>query len=150
MGHSLGNGIDFDDIENPDPKKYTKGTAYSQSKSANILTALELSKRSKGKINAFSLHPGLIWTNITQREEVIPDMQAYGVVGPDGKPNTKDHKWKTIPQGAATTVVAAFDPRLNDKPGTYLDDGVPASETVAPHSSDPVRYACSLKSTSGN
>jgi len=135
--HVFSTGIDFDDIENPDPEKYAMTDVYSKSKSANILTALELCKRSKGKINAYSLHPGLIFTNINQKEDVVASLQAYGAIGPDGKPNTKDHKWKTIPQGAATTVVAAFDPRLNDNPGAYLDDGTPASETVAPHSSDP-------------
>jgi hypothetical protein len=29
-------------------------------------------------------------------------MQALGVLGPDGLPNTEKFQWKTIPQGAAT------------------------------------------------
>jgi hypothetical protein len=57
-------------------------------------------------------------------------MQALGVLGPDGLPNTEKFQWKTIPQGAATygeflttkirahlfcssTVAAAFDPRIS-------------------------------------
>ncbi|CAK5267299.1 unnamed protein product, partial [Mycena citricolor] len=46
-------------------------------------------------------------------------------------------KWKTIPQGAATTVTAAFDPRLDSLPGAYLDDSTVANDKVAPHASDP-------------
>jgi hypothetical protein len=29
-------------------------------------------------------------------------MQAIGILGPDGLPNTEKFQWKTIPQGAAT------------------------------------------------
>lgn len=57
-GYVLGKGIDFSEIEAPDPEKSQPWPAYFQSKSANILTAIELSKRSKGQINAYSLHPG--------------------------------------------------------------------------------------------
>ncbi|KAF7338948.1 Short-chain dehydrogenase/reductase family protein [Mycena venus] len=134
----FGTGVDFEALTNPDPEKYVKLNAYSQAKSANILTAIELSKRSKGKINAYSLHPGGIYTNIYEKEDSIPVLQALGVLLPDGKPNTARGQWKTIPQGAATTVAAAFDPRLNDKPGAYLNNCVVANEKVAAHSSDPV------------
>ncbi|KAJ7183621.1 hypothetical protein C8R46DRAFT_1344389 [Mycena filopes] len=111
--------------------------AYFQAKSANILTALELSKRSKGAINAYSLHPGVIFTNINQREEALPEMQAMGILGPDGRPNTEKFDWKSIPQGAgATTVAASFDPRISDKAGAYLDNSRVANESIAAHSSD--------------
>jgi NAD(P)-dependent dehydrogenase (short-subunit alcohol dehydrogenase family) len=56
--HAFGGGVDFAAIEHPDAKGYDNGKAYFSAKSANILTALELSKRSKGGINAYSLHPG--------------------------------------------------------------------------------------------
>ncbi|KAF7332890.1 Short-chain dehydrogenase/reductase family protein [Mycena venus] len=136
--HGMGTGVDFEALTNPDPEKYEKFNAYTQAKSANVLTAIELSKRSKGRINAYSLHPGGIYTNIHVKEDSAPVLQALGVLLPDGKPNTAFGQWKTIPQGAATTVVAAFDPRLNDKPGAYLDNCVVANEKVPAHSSDPV------------
>ncbi|KAJ7038684.1 hypothetical protein C8F04DRAFT_1088316 [Mycena alexandri] len=128
----FGTGVDFDALENPDPAKYSKQSAYGQAKSANVLTAIELSKRSKGKINAY-----IIFTNIFEKENSIPTLQGFGALGADKKPNT-EHPWKTIPQGAATTVAAAFDPRLNDKPGAYLDNSTVADNLLAPHSSDPV------------
>ncbi|KAJ7933090.1 hypothetical protein B0H13DRAFT_2307047 [Mycena leptocephala] len=135
--HAMGTGVDFDALTNPDPAKYVSTNAYFQAKSANILTAIELSKRSKGKINAYSLHPGGIFTNVHQKEDSIRVLQGMGVLLPDGKPNPELGQWKTIPQGAATTVAAAFDPRLNDKPGAYLDNSAVANDKVAPHSSDP-------------
>ncbi|KAJ7488088.1 NAD-P-binding protein [Mycena latifolia] len=135
--HSFGTGVDFDTLTNPNPAKYEKLNAYGQAKSANVLTAMELSKRSKGKINAYSLHPGGIFTNIHEKPNSIPTFKSLGILLPDGKPNPAQGQWKTIPEGAATTVAAAFDPRLDDKPGAYLVDSVVANEKVAPHSSDP-------------
>ncbi|KAJ7624204.1 hypothetical protein DFH06DRAFT_754251 [Mycena polygramma] len=137
-GHTWGTGVNFDTIGRPDPAGYVPFQAYFQAKSANILTAIELSKRSKGRINAYSLHPGVIYTNITAKEESLTYMQEIGLINAEGKPNTVQvENWKTIPQGAATTVAAAFDPRLNDVPGAYLDDCVEANSTIASHSSDP-------------
>ncbi|KAJ6540327.1 hypothetical protein B0H19DRAFT_1175470 [Mycena capillaripes] len=139
--HASGPGVNFDTIGSPNPEKYNSFSAYFEAKSANILTAIELSKRSKGAINAYSLHPGVIFTNMNQKEESIPGMQALGILGPDGQPNTEKRQWKTIPQGAATSVAAAFDPRLNDKPGAYLDDSTVKNESVIAHSSDPANAA---------
>ncbi|KAJ7122437.1 NAD-P-binding protein [Mycena epipterygia] len=140
-GHAFGTGVNFTTLGHPDPEKYNSADAYFQAKSANILTAIELSKRSKGKINAYSLHPGVIYTNIGQKEESIPVLQSIGILDSDGKPNTETLEWKTIPQGAATNVAAAFDTRFNDKPGAYLSDCNEANKDVAGHSSDPVNAA---------
>ncbi|KAJ7786751.1 NAD-P-binding protein, partial [Mycena olivaceomarginata] len=137
VGHSYGTGVDFEALTSPKPEKYVKPNAYFQAKSANILTAIELSKRSNGKINAYSLNPGFLFTNGLKNANAVPHFQEMGLLLPDGKPNPTAIEWKTIPQGAATTVAAAFDPRLNDKPGAYLEDSVVANDKVAPHSSDP-------------
>ncbi|KAJ6546683.1 hypothetical protein DFH09DRAFT_1039921 [Mycena vulgaris] len=141
LGHSFDNGVDFDTFAQPDPTKYNSVFGpYNETKSANILTAIELSKRSRGKINAYSLHPGLIFTNINHKEESLAEFKERGVLDEDGGPN-KDLVWKTIPQGAATTVAAAFDPSLSDKPGAYLIDCQAANDQIAPHSSDPANAA---------
>ncbi|KAF8186125.1 hypothetical protein K438DRAFT_1765459 [Mycena galopus ATCC 62051] len=136
--HGYGTGVDFNALTHPEPEKYVKPNAYFQAKSANILTAIELSKRSQGKINAYSLNPGGIFTNIHQKEEAIPVLKEMGVLLADGQPNQALGQWKTIPQGASTIVAAAFDPQLNDTPGAYLEDCVVANHKVAAHSSDPV------------
>ncbi|KAJ7152343.1 hypothetical protein C8R46DRAFT_1302590 [Mycena filopes] len=137
-GHAYGKGIDFDDIVAPDPAKYENAKHYFQAKSANILTAIELSKRSKGAINAYSLTPGgnYAHTEALQKEDNKSVLLAVGMLLPDGTPNP-NMPWKTLQQGAATSVTAAFDPRLNDKPGAYLSDSTVANNEIAPHSSDP-------------
>jgi len=135
--HAFGNGVNFAELENPDPANYNHVGTYGQTKSANILTAIEFSRRLQGKIIANSLHPGVIFTNGFQKEESIPTWQAQGVLDADGKPIKEAVKWKTIPQGAATTIAAAFDTRFNDKPGAYLVDSNDATASIAPHSSDP-------------
>ncbi|KAJ6455433.1 hypothetical protein C8R45DRAFT_1111464 [Mycena sanguinolenta] len=129
-------GVNFDTFGRPDPAGYSPMNAYGQAKSANILSAIELSKRSGGKIHAFSLHPGRIFTNIMQKGVGTAEMQKLGFLDADGQPSN-DANFKNIAQGAATTVVTAFDPRLNDTPGAYLVDCTVANELVAPHSSDP-------------
>ncbi|KAJ7458071.1 hypothetical protein FB451DRAFT_1046927 [Mycena latifolia] len=97
-GHALGTGVDFSTIGcNPDPAKHTPFAAYFQAKSASALTAIELSKRSNGSINAYSVDPGsafcicapgavgademtqVIHTNINTRAESFAEMQAMGV-----------------------------------------------------------------------
>ncbi|KAJ7084515.1 hypothetical protein B0H15DRAFT_931986 [Mycena belliarum] len=134
---AMGTGPDFDAIRTPpDAAKYDAMTAYAQAKSANVLTARELSKRSAGRINAYSLHPGTVYTNFHMHPDVVPLFQGYGILGSDGKPSTEHMKWKTHTQGGSTTVAAAFDTRLNDQPGVYLTDCVPAEKDVAPHSKD--------------
>jgi NAD(P)-dependent dehydrogenase (short-subunit alcohol dehydrogenase family) len=58
LGHAFCDGVNFKTMEHPDPESYEPMNGYFQSKSANVLSAIELSKRSKGQINAYSLHPG--------------------------------------------------------------------------------------------
>ncbi|KAJ7465006.1 hypothetical protein FB451DRAFT_1488007 [Mycena latifolia] len=138
VGHGFGTGVNFSTIGSPDPAGYEPMEAYYQAKSANVLCAIELSKRSNGRINSYSLDPGAIYTNIMHgSKESVAGLQKLGVLDPDGRPSNEKFSFKTIPQGAATTLVAAFDPRLNDKPGTYLSDCREANDEIAPHSSDP-------------
>ncbi|KAK7038609.1 hypothetical protein R3P38DRAFT_2906696 [Favolaschia claudopus] len=74
-----------------------------------------------------------------QKEESLSTLQAAGFLGADGKPSTEKFDfWKTVPQGATTTIVAAFDPRLNDQPGAFLSNGAIANNLRAAHSADPV------------
>ncbi|KAJ7451893.1 hypothetical protein FB451DRAFT_1524441 [Mycena latifolia] len=139
-GHSSGTGVNFNTLGRPDPALYEPMEAYHQAKAANVLSARELSRRSNGSINAYSLHPGVIYTNIMQTNEAKVILWGIGILNADGSLNTDKVPFKTIPQGAATTVVAAFDPRLNDVPGAYLCDGNVANEKIAPHSTDPGRH----------
>lgn len=53
IAHAYSPGIKFDEIGHLKSENYTGYAAYFDAKSAPILTAIELSKRSKGAINAF-------------------------------------------------------------------------------------------------
>lgn len=111
---------------------------YGQSKTANILHATELVRRLKkngDSILALSVHPGTIETALSRDL----DEEARKVIdntAPGGS-------WKTLDQGAATTIVAAFDPKLAelDVAGGqaigYLADCQLADHLVAEHAKDP-------------
>ncbi|KAK6991792.1 short-chain dehydrogenase/reductase family protein [Favolaschia claudopus] len=135
--HAFGpHGVDLGNIAHPDAAKYHNGDAYFQAKAAGILFASELARRAKGKINAYSLHPGGILTNINQKGQDKLDLISMGLLTPEGLPDESKGAWKTMGEGAATTIVAAFDSRLDDESGAYLDDCVVANEKIAPHSSN--------------
>ncbi|KAJ7648768.1 hypothetical protein DFH06DRAFT_1095562 [Mycena polygramma] len=137
--HTWCDGVDLEAIEHPSAETYDIGMGYYRSKAANVLTAGELARRVGDQLKAYSVHPGAIYTNIQFKEESRTYMQSVGFVDAEGKPtNDPGRTFKTIAQGAATTVVAAFDPRLEDKSGSYLVDCVEANDAIAPHSSDPV------------
>jgi len=137
--HAFCGGVDLGAIEHPSAEGYDIGLGYYRSKAANILTVRELTKRAHGALKAYSVQPGLIYTNIVQKEESREYMQSMHLVDVDGKPlHEGPYKYKTLPQGAATTLVAAFDPRLEDKSAAYLADCVENNASVAPHCTDPV------------
>ncbi|KAK7022334.1 hypothetical protein R3P38DRAFT_2960544 [Favolaschia claudopus] len=77
----------------------------------------------------------MIFTNLMEKEANKPFLIQVGALNSDGRPGNK-YPFKTIPQGAATTVVAAFDTRIDDQPGTYLKDCVVANDQAASHSRD--------------
>jgi NAD(P)-dependent dehydrogenase (short-subunit alcohol dehydrogenase family) len=107
-------GIHFDDINWE--KNYDKWLAYGQSKTANILFALQLNKlyTSEG-IQAFALNPGAIMTNL-QNVLPIEEQRAMGYFKEDG---TLADYFKSVEQGASTSVYAALAPELD---GEYLED----------------------------
>jgi hypothetical protein len=55
----------------------------------------------------------------------------------DGNPvDSEALVWKTIPQGASTTIVAAFDPRIEPRSGYYLQDCNIDDVAVKPYAVD--------------
>jgi NAD(P)-dependent dehydrogenase (short-subunit alcohol dehydrogenase family) len=117
-------GIRWDD-PNWAQGPYNKFLAYSQSKTANILHALELDRRLAGRgVRAFSLHPGGIRTNLLRYmgpEDSAAVREAYKAL-PNGETVTYSNPLKTIPQGAATTVWGAVSHDLDGKGGLFLSD----------------------------
>ncbi|KAF7348096.1 hypothetical protein MSAN_01762200 [Mycena sanguinolenta] len=78
-----------------------------------------------------------IATNMIKKEDNKAALIGIGFLTPDGLPNPEFATWKTRGQGAATTIAAAFDTRLESKSGAYLVDSVEATDKIAPHCSDP-------------
>lgn len=120
-GHQIA-GIDFDDIDFRN-RPYEGWTAYAQSKTANVLFAVELDKRGKEDgIRAFSLHPGQVLTNLA-RHLSDEEIAGFDALDDSGKPIIDPEKgMKTPQQGAATSAWAATSPLLEGMGGLYLED----------------------------
>lgn len=105
-------------------REYDRWAAYGQSKTANILFALELDKRGRQEgIRAFSLHPGSIMGTGLGVHLTKEELLAAGVIDEDGKPILDAARGlKTIAQGASTSVWCATSPQLNDLGGLYCED----------------------------
>jgi NAD(P)-dependent dehydrogenase (short-subunit alcohol dehydrogenase family) len=120
-GHQLA-GVDFNDIDFSN-RPYDRWIAYGQSKTANVLFAVELDRRGLDDgIRAFSLHPGQVLTNLA-RHLSEEEIASFDALDEDGRPIVDPDKgMKTPQQGAATSVWAATSPLLSGKGGLYLED----------------------------
>jgi NAD(P)-dependent dehydrogenase (short-subunit alcohol dehydrogenase family) len=120
-------GHRFSDVDLNDPNfdhtPYTEFGAYGRSKTANILFAVEFDRRHKSKgIRATAVHPGGIQTELGRhlKPEVIADLiKSINDATPAGAP---PFEWKTIPQGAATTVWAGFVAPADLVGGKFCED----------------------------
>lgn len=140
VGHRL-NGLDLDDLSF-ERREYEKWPAYGQAKSSNALFALQLDKRGEPLgIRAFAVHPGGIVTPL-QRHLTMEEQTAMGWFDEDGNAH---ESFKTVEQGAATSVWCAVSPLLEGMGGVYCEDcniGAPATEHtsrgsgVSPHIRD--------------
>jgi NAD(P)-dependent dehydrogenase (short-subunit alcohol dehydrogenase family) len=114
--------IDFDD-PNYQHRAYDAWKAYGQSKTANALFAVELDRRGAAHgVRAFSVHPGSIKTELT-RYVSDADMEAIGFRDAEG--NIPAHiaaLFKTIEQGAATSVWCAISRQLDGMGGVYCEN----------------------------
>lgn len=118
MGHRLSD-IDWDDI-NFERRAYDGWIAYGQSKTANVLFAVELDRRGRDHgVRAFSLHPGGIVTGLA-RHIPVERLKAMGNLDEDGEPVIDPGRdMKSIAQGAATHVWCAVSPLLEGKGGVF-------------------------------
>jgi NAD(P)-dependent dehydrogenase (short-subunit alcohol dehydrogenase family) len=106
-------GHRFADVDLEDPNfehtPYAEFVAYGRSKTANVLFAVEFDRRHKAQgVRATAVHPGGIQTELGRHltkeamDQIIASITANQ---PAGAP---PFSWKTIPQGAATSVWAAI------------------------------------------
>ncbi len=120
-------GHRFSDVNLDDPNfertPYTEFGAYGRSKTANALFAVEFDRRHKHDgIRAAAVHPGGIQTELGRHmtPELIEGMiKSINESTPAGAP---PFQWKTIPQGAATSVWAGFVAEADLVGGQYCED----------------------------
>ena len=103
--------------------EYDKWKAYGQAKTADALFAVGMNKRlAEHGGRAFSVHPGGIMTPL-QRHLPNEEMIALGWMNEDGKLSEDAAKmFKSVTQGASTTLWAATSPALKDRGGEYCED----------------------------
>jgi NAD(P)-dependent dehydrogenase (short-subunit alcohol dehydrogenase family) len=115
-GHRFAN-FNFDDPAYYD-RDYDKWQAYGESKTANILFTVALDRRLRERgVRAFAVHPGVIMTNLSRHMQQA-DYESLMSRTPPGE----ELVFKSVEQGAATTVWAATTAELDGKGGIYLED----------------------------
>ncbi|WP_304164987.1 SDR family NAD(P)-dependent oxidoreductase [Phenylobacterium aquaticum] len=121
-------GHRFSDVNLDDPNfehtAYTEFGAYGRSKTANVLFAVEFDRRHKaGGVRATAVHPGGIQTELGRHmtPEVTQAMiESINVANSAG--GAPAFAWKTIPQGAATSVWAGVVAAADAVGGRYCED----------------------------
>ena len=146
-------GHRYSDVDLDDPNfehtPYDPMIAYGRSKTANILFAVEFDRRHRESgVRATALHPGGIKTELgrymqpDELDKLVAQINAQ--LAANGQP---PFQWKTVPQGAATSVWAAFVARAEEVGGRYCEncqvseitEGLisPVSPGVRPYALDP-------------
>src|SRR6201996_3405161 len=121
-------GHRYADVDLNDPNfehtSYDPMIAYGRSKTANVLFAVEFDRRHRARgVRATALHPGGIKTELGRHMEpdeldkLVAHINAQ--LAADGQP---PFQWKTVPQGAATSVWAAFVAPAQDMAGRYCEN----------------------------
>ncbi|TCO32927.1 NAD(P)-dependent dehydrogenase (short-subunit alcohol dehydrogenase family) [Kribbella steppae] len=134
-------GHRLSDIRWDDPH-FTTGydpmLAYGQSKTANVLFAVELDRLWADEgIRGYAVHPGIVVSTSLSRSVPEDDMRAMNLamelIDESGRPIIDpDREKKTPRQGASTSVFAATSPLLAEIGGVYLKDS-----DISPLDNDP-------------
>jgi NAD(P)-dependent dehydrogenase (short-subunit alcohol dehydrogenase family) len=145
-------GHRYSDVNLDDPgfehTEYAPFVAYGRSKTANILFAVEFDRRHKGRgVRATAVHPGGIQTELGRymTPEVIQQL-LDNINATQAASGAPAFEWKTIPQGAATSVWAGVVAASDAVGGRYcedcrvapvVDDGAEVREGVRSYALDP-------------
>jgi NAD(P)-dependent dehydrogenase (short-subunit alcohol dehydrogenase family) len=121
-GHRFSN-VNLDD-PNFERTPYDPFLAYGRSKTANILFAVAFDQRHRGRdIRAAAVHPGPIRTELGRHMDpvMVKTMMAQleKQLAAEGK---SSFPWKTIPQGAATSIWAAVVAPAEEVGGKYCEN----------------------------
>jgi NAD(P)-dependent dehydrogenase (short-subunit alcohol dehydrogenase family) len=121
-------GHRYSDVNLDDPgferTPYDPFVAYGRSKTANILFGVEFDKRHRARgVRAAAVHPGVIKTELARHvepgriEKLIAQMNE--TLKAEGK---GPFQWKSVEQGAATSVWAAVTADVDEVGGKYCEN----------------------------
>jgi NAD(P)-dependent dehydrogenase (short-subunit alcohol dehydrogenase family) len=120
-------GHRFADVDLQDPNfertPYAEFTAYGRSKTANALFAVEFDRRHKASgVRATAVHPGAIQTELGRY--MTPEVRARLIAEINAKQprGAAPFSYKSIPQGAATSLWAACVADAEAIGGQYCED----------------------------
>jgi NAD(P)-dependent dehydrogenase (short-subunit alcohol dehydrogenase family) len=121
-------GHRYSDVDLDDPSfermAYDPWIAYGRSKTANVLFAVEFDRRHKASgVAATAVHPGGIQTELS-RHLTREAMQALidRINAANRASGEPEFRFKTIPQGAATSVWAGAVATADEVGGRYCED----------------------------
>jgi NAD(P)-dependent dehydrogenase (short-subunit alcohol dehydrogenase family) len=149
-------GHRFSNVNLNDPNfertAYDPFLAYGRSKTANILFAVGFDQRYRSReIRAAAVHPGVIQTELGRHMDpaMLKEMMAQleKQLAAEGK---SSFPWKTIPQGAATSIWAAVVAPAEEIGGKYCENChvgqvVPEEIAISPTSEGVRAYALDPK-----
>jgi NAD(P)-dependent dehydrogenase (short-subunit alcohol dehydrogenase family) len=150
-GHRFSN-VDLQD-PNFERTPYDPFVSYGRSKTANILFAVAFDRRHRKRgVRAAAVHPGVIKTELGRHmdparlQAMIEQMDKQ--LAAEGKTN---FQWKTIPQGAATSVWAGVVAPSDEIGGRYCEnchvgEVVPEDTTISAISEGVRGYALDANS----
>ncbi len=120
-GHRFSN-VDLDD-PNFERTPYEPFVSYGRSKTANILFAVAFDKRHRDRgVRAAAVHPGGIRTELGRHMDATQIQQFLDRINQQLAAEGKTFEWKTIPQGAATSVWAAVVAQADEIGGRYCEN----------------------------
>jgi NAD(P)-dependent dehydrogenase (short-subunit alcohol dehydrogenase family) len=120
-------GHRYSDVDLDDPgfehTPYTEFGAYGRSKTANILFAVEFDRRHKGRgVRATAVHPGGIQTELSRHMTQESLDQLIASINAGRAADAPPFRFKTVPQGAATTVWSGVVASADEVGGRYCED----------------------------
>jgi NAD(P)-dependent dehydrogenase (short-subunit alcohol dehydrogenase family) len=110
------------DLEDPNFERtpYDPMVAYGRSKTANILFAVAFDRRHRSRgVRAAAVHPGAIQTELGRHMDPGQLQNLVDRINQQLAAEGKSFQWKTIPQGAATSVWAAVVAPADEIGGRY-------------------------------
>jgi len=145
-------GHRFADADLKDPNfehtPYAEFIAYGRSKTANALFAVEFDHRHKaGGVRATAVHPGAIKTELSRHLTPEITERLIAEINLNQPKDAAPFRYKSIPEGAATSVWAACVAEADAIGGRYCEDCHVAEvvstpglrEGVQPYALDPQR-----------